>query len=100
MTMRKISKYSPEFKIEAVRMVEGSASIAAAARTLGMSETTLYSWVSADRKSKLEVSDRGTISKPAVSFEEAEITRLRAALDSVTAERDSLDKAVIYYSRK
>jgi len=98
--MRKISKYLPEFKIEAVRMVEGSVSIAAVARTLGMSDKTLYSWVSADRKRILKIGDRAAVSKPSVGAEEVEITRLRAELDRVTAERDNLDQALIYYTNK
>ena len=38
-----------EFKQEAVRLVEGGQSIAAAARTLGLVEQTLFNWVQAQR---------------------------------------------------
>ena len=42
-----------EFKQEAVRLVEGGQSIAAAARTLGVVEQTLFNWVKAQRQGKL-----------------------------------------------
>jgi transposase-like protein len=64
------------FKLEAVRLVKGGQSIAAAARTLGVVDQTLFSWAKAKREGKLTGAD----SKP-VSAEQMEITRLRAGDD-------------------
>ncbi len=81
------ARYTLEFKQEAVRLVEGGQSIAAAARTLGVVDQTLFNWVKAKREGKLAGAD----SKP-VSAEQMEIARLRAELARVTMERDILGK--------
>ncbi len=49
--------YTLEFKQEAVRLVEGGQSIAAAARTLGLVEQTLFNWVKVKREGKLSGAD-------------------------------------------
>jgi transposase len=51
--MTKTTRYTLEFKQEAVRLVEGGRSIAAAARTLGVVEQTLFSWVKAQPGSRV-----------------------------------------------
>ena len=88
------ARYTLEFKQEAVRLVEGGQSIAAAARTLGMIEQTLHNWVKAHRQGKL----KGAEGKP-VSAEQMEISRLRAELARVKMERDILGKATAYFAR-
>ena len=85
MTKTTRARYTLEFKQEAVRLVEGGQSIAAAARTLGVVEQTLFNWVKAQRQGKLTGAD----SKP-VSAEQMEISRLRAELARVKMERDIL----------
>ena len=49
MTKTTRARYTLEFKQEAVRLVEGGQSIAAAARTLGVVDQTLFNWVKAHR---------------------------------------------------
>ena len=88
MTKTASSRYTLEFKQEAVRLGEGGQSIAAAARTLGVVDQTLFDWVKAHRQGKLEGAD----SKPKVSAERMEIARLRAELARVKIERDILGK--------
>lgn len=88
------ARYTLEFKQEAVRLVEGGQSIAAAAQTLGVVQQTLFNWVKAQRQGKLIGAD----SKP-VSAEQMEISRLRAELARVTMERDILGKATAYFAK-
>ncbi len=88
------ARYTLEFKQEAVRLVEGGQSIAAAARTLGLVEQTLFNWVKARREGKLTGAD-----SKAVSAEQMEISRLRAELARVKMERDILEKATAYFAR-
>jgi transposase len=88
------ARYTLEFKQEAVRLVEGGQSIAAAARSLGVVDQTLFNWVKAHRAGKLA----GVDAKP-VSAEQMEIARLRAELARVKMERDILGKATAYFAK-
>ena len=89
------ARYTFEFKQEAVRLVEGGQSIAAAARSLGLVDQTLFNWVKAHRGGKLT----GVNSK-AVSAEKMEISRLRSELARVKMERDILGKATAYFAKE
>ena len=94
MTKTTRARYTLEFKQEAVRSVEGGQSIAAA-RTLSLVDQTLFSWVKAQRQGKL----KGADSKPTVSAEQMEISRLRAELARVKMERDILGNATAYFAK-
>jgi transposase len=88
------AQYTLEFKQEAVRLVHSGQSIAAAARTLGVVDQTLFNWVKADRQGKLNGADSRF-----VSAEQMEISRLRAELARVKMERDILGKATAYFAK-
>ena len=94
MTKTSRARYTLEFKQEAVRLVQAGQSMAAAARTLGVVEQTLYNWVKAQRLGKLTGAD----SKP-VSAEQVELSRLRAELVRVKMEHDILGKATAYFAK-
>jgi len=81
---------------EAVRLVEGGQSIAAAARSLGVVEQTLFNWVKAKRQGKVQGADSKS---KVVSAEQMEISRLRAELARVKMERDILGKATAYFAK-
>ena len=95
MTKATRAQYTLEFKQEAVRLVESGQSIAAAARSLGLVEQTLYNWVKAKREGRL----KGASGKLQVSAEQMDISRLRAELARVTMERDILGKATAYFAK-
>ena len=94
MTKTSRARYTLEFKQEAVRLVDNGQSIAAAARTLGVVDQTLFNWVNAHKQGKLT----GAGSKP-VSAEQMEISRLRAELARVKMEPGILGKATAYFAR-
>jgi transposase len=79
-------KFTPEFKAEAVALVEASGgNIAAVAKELGIHDSSLGNWVRQFREQ----------AEGAPSVEErAEIRELRRELDRVKRERDILAKAV------
>jgi transposase len=91
----KRGRFTLEFKLEAVRLVESGQTVAAAARSLGVVEQTLSHWVKLHRAGKL----KGTIGKSAVTAEQMEISRLRAELARVTMERDILGKATAFFAK-
>lgn len=68
--------------------------MASAARSLGISDQTLFNWVKAHRQGKLT----GVDTRP-VSAEQMEISRLRAELARVKMERDILEKATAYFAK-
>jgi transposase len=83
-------KFTPEFKAEAVAMVEASGGqIAKVARELKLHDSSLGNWVREARE------QAAGAPSPA---ERAEIRDLRAELERVTRERDILGKAVAYFS--
>ena len=95
MTKATRKQYTLEFKQEAVRLVESGQGPGAAARSLGVSEQTLSNWVKAQRKGTL----KGASSKPQITAEQMENSRLRAELARVTMERDILGKATAYFAK-
>ena len=95
MTKGTRKRYTLEFKQEAVRLAESGQGVAAAGRTLGVVEQSLSNWVKAHRAGTL----KGSSSKPQVSAEQMEISRLRAELARVTMERDILGKATAFFAK-
>ena len=83
-------KFTPEFKAEAVALVEASGgNIAAVAKELGICDSSLGNWVRQFREQ----------AEGAPSVEErAEIRDLKRELDRVKRERDILAKAVAFFS--
>jgi len=80
-------KYPDEFKQEAVRqVVEKGYSVPDVSRRLGISDKSLYYWVS---KAKITASQ---------SAEQAEIRKLKAELKRVTEERNILKEAAVYFA--
>jgi transposase len=94
MTKATRGHYTLEFKQEAVRLVESGQS-QAAARSLGVVEQTLGNWIKAHRAGRL----KGASSRPLVTPEQMEISRLRAELARVTMERDILGKATAFFAK-
>ena len=88
-------QYTLEFKQEAVRLVQGGETVAAAAKSLGISGQTLHNWVKANAAGQLR-----EVAGKAVSAEQMEITRLKAELARMRMERDILKKAAAYFARE
>ena len=88
-------RYTLEFKQEAARLVESGQSQAAVSRSLGVVEQTLGNWVREHRAGSL----KGATSKPQVTAEQMEVSRLRAELSRVKMERDILGKATAYFAK-
>ena len=95
MAKSKRGRYTLEFKQEAVRLVESSPTMAAAARSLGVVEQTLGNWVREHRAGTL----KGATSKPQVTAEQMEVSRLRAELARVTMKHDILGKATAFFAK-
>ena len=89
------SRYTLEYKLEAVRLVKGGQVAAVTAKILGIPKQTLENWVRLHAKGQLKCAG----DKP-VSPEQMELARLRAELARVKMERDILKKATAYFARE
>jgi transposase-like protein len=89
------AKYTPEFKLEAVRLVKNGQATAVTAKVLGIPKQTLENWVRLEVKGNLG----GTAERP-VSAEQMELARLRAENARLKMERDLLKKATAYFARE
>ncbi len=95
--MSSMQKYSLEFKLEAIRLLnEGNKPVADIARELGIKRTTLYRW-----RNELNKSKNKTLRPPGrpKSSEMSELSKLKAELKDVKEERDILKKAAAYFAR-
>ena len=90
-------QFSPEFKREAVQLLEsGSRPGAEIARELGIARNRLYKW-----QAELRARGSGAFPGSGLRKERAtEITRLKRELARVTEERDILKKAAAYFARE
>lgn len=90
-------QFSPEFKREAVQLLEsGSRPASELARELGIARNRLYKW-------QTELRARGSHAFPGSGARKertTEISRLKRELARVTEERDILKKAAAYFARE
>lgn len=90
-------KFTPEFKLEAVKLVrERGMTAAQAARDLGLHENVLRKWVK-------DAKEHGTQAFPGqgrMRPDDAEVARLKRELAKVRTERDILKKAIAYFAKE
>ena len=86
-------RYTPEFKLEAVKQVtERGHSAAEVASRLGVSAHSLYSWLRAHQMPPGQ--------QAAQLSQSDELRRLKGELKRVTEERDILKKAATYFAKQ
>ncbi|MGI8855740.1 MAG: transposase [Thermomicrobiales bacterium] len=91
---RTVPFYPPQFKVEAVRLVQqGEQSVARIASDLGVSEQSLRNWV---RRAAIDTGERDGLT----TTEREELRRLRRENRILTQERDILKKAAAFFARE
>lgn len=94
--MGRPSKFSPEFREQAVELVKATGkTVAEVARDLQINDTTLGNWVKADRAERGEPDSSGLL--PLTAEERAELTRLRRENAKLKSEREILKKAAAFF---
>ena len=95
--MGRPSKFTPEFRREAVGLIRSSGrSIAEVARSLGVNDGTLGNWVKADREARERAADPEALSES----EREELKRLRRQVAELESDREILRKAAAYFARE
>ena len=91
------SKYTLEYKLEAVRQVKAGQSVATVSKVLGIPKASLSNWM---RLSAKGVVLSGAGDKPvAITAEQMELARLRAEVARLRMERDIAKKAAAYFAQ-
>ena len=95
--MWKIPKqsYTNEFKLGAVKLVDGGQRPALVAKQLGITEQTLSNWRKAAKAGKLN-----KVSGKPITQEQMELSRLRAENMRLKMEMEILKKAAAYFARE
>ena len=92
------ARYTPEFKLEAVRQVRAGQAMREVARVPGIPKASPGNWVRAEAKGELSgVTGDDKVAK--VSPEQMEIARLRAEVAWLRMERDIAKKAAAYFAQ-
>ena len=96
MSELKRRKYTPEFKTEAVRLVQDSGKpLAQVARELGIAENLLYRWRGEERRAQGLGATRAVL-----KAEAEELVRLKRENALLKQERDFLKSAAAYFARE
>lgn len=90
--------YTPEFRLEAVKLVEETRmSIAQAAKQLSVPKSSLHKWVALARAGNLSTVGQG---QRIPSELEVELARTRKELAETKMERDLLKKFATYFAKE
>jgi len=88
---QKLRQYDPEYRIQAVKLAQEMGSVTAAARELGISQNTLYTWVKRVRNGELDIGAGAHTPQNALTLNE-ELIRLRAQVKAQDKEIKRLKK--------
>jgi transposase len=95
-TKSKRQRFTPEYKLEAVRLSEeGTKPVSAVAADLGIAANQLHRW-------RQQHAARGLAASPGndkINSHDEELHRLRRELRQVTEERDFLKKATVFFAK-
>jgi transposase len=91
------AKYPEQFRRDAIDLVESSGRpIAEVARSLGISEGTLWNWVRAHRTAKARDADPDGLTES----ERDELRRLRKEVVELRTDKEILRRAAAYFARE
>lgn len=88
--------YTKEFKQEAIKLVkEHGYSEHEAAQRLGINSKNIYRWIK-----EVDVLEKSSISKQALTADQVEISRLRKENERLKMEKEILKKAAAFFANE
>jgi len=91
----KFNRYDKEFKAQAIKLaLSSSQPIHKTAKELGVKETTLYSWIKANRDTYIKQDDEKGIDI------HSELAKLRKENARLREEREILKKAAAFFAKE
>lgn len=88
------NKYTKEFKLEAIRLAKESGSVMKTSRDLGVSNQTLYGWISQYKEDPQQAFPGKGRLKP----EDEELRKLRLEVKHLKETNEILKKAASYFA--
>ncbi len=93
--------FTPEFKLDAVKLAKDNGNIEATARNLGIAASALHRWIRQQKQHDAQGRPAFTgQGKPALTEHEVRIKELERDLELVRQERDILKKAVAFFAKE
>ena len=86
--------FTPEFKADAVKLVQGGRTVAQVARDLDLTGTALSEWV---QRAEADVGERQDV---LMTEERQELARLRREVKQLRVEREILKAAATFFAKE
>jgi len=100
--IRKIRRYTQEFKDEAVRLALDTSSIGQAAKDLGLPVSTLHSWINQSKLLVLDPQAKDSDTQPKINMNQLleKNRELQKRVNRLEQEKSILKKAAMYFAKE
>jgi transposase-like protein len=100
--IRKIRRYTQEFKDEAVKLALDTSSVAQAAKDLGLPLSTLHSWINQSKLLVLDPHAKDSDSQPKINMSQLleKNRELQKRVNRLEQEKSILKKAAMYFAKE
>ena len=100
--IRKIRRYTQEFKNEAVKLTLDTSSVGQAAKDLGLPLSTLHSWINQSKLLVLDPHAKDTDSQPKINMSQLleKNRELQKRVNRLEQEKSILKKAAMHFAKE
>lgn len=100
--IRKIRRYTQEFKDEAVKLALDTSSIGEAAQDLGLPVSTLHSWINQSKLLVLDPHAKDSDTAPKINMNQLleKNKELQKRVNSLEQEKSILKNAAMYFAKE
>ena len=100
--IRRIRRYTQEFKDEAVKLALDTSSIGQAAKDLGLPVSTLHSWINQSKLLVLDPHAKNSDTQPKITMNQLleKNRELQKRVNRLEQEKSILKKAAMYFAKE